>query len=89
VKVKKWIDTPDLDKNHQYIIDWHYFIDDVQNRFKHIKDENLVKKIDLFILQHFFIERYAAGEDFYEQFKTRLNKAKTVIETLTQGTMEN
>lgn len=83
VKVKKWIDTPDLQKNHQYIIDWHYFIDDVQEKLSRIADDELLKKIDLFILQHFFIERYAETEDFYEQFNSRLKKAKKVLEKLT------
>ena len=84
VKVKKWIDTPDLQKNQQYVIDWHYFIDDVQNKLTTIADDNLIKKIDLFILQHFFMETYKESEDFYEQFQARLAKAKSVIETLTK-----
>ena len=83
VKVKKWIDTPNLLENKKYIIDWHYFIDDVQNKIAQILDDNLVKKIDMFILQHFFIERYNQTEDFYEQFNSRLEKAKKVLETLT------
>ena len=83
VKVKKWIDTPNLLVNKKFIIDWHYFIDDVQNKIAKISDENLIKKIDMFILQHFFIERYTETEDFYEQFNSRLEKAKKVLETLT------
>lgn len=82
VKVKKWLDTPDLPKNHQYIIDWHYFIDDVQQKISRIANDELVKKIDLFILQHFFMERYTETEDFYEQFNSRLEKAKKVIDVL-------
>lgn len=81
VKVKKWIDTEDLPKNHQYIVDWHYFIDDVQSRLRVLSEER-IKKIDLFILQHFFIEKYTDDTDFYEQFQMRLSKAKTVIDTL-------
>ena len=82
VKVKKWIDTPNLQENKKYIIDWHYFIDDVQDKLTHITDDELIKKIDLFILQHFFMEPYHQMEDFYEQFNLRLEKAKKVIETL-------
>lgn len=82
VKVKKWIDTPNLQENKKYIIDWHYFIDDVQEKLTHIADDELIKKIDLFILQHFFMEPYHQMEDFYEQFNLRLEKAKKVIETL-------
>ena len=81
VKVKKWIDTEDLPKNHQYIVDWHYFIDDIQSRLGALSEER-IKKIDLFILQHFFIEKYTDDTDFYEQFQMRLSKAKTVLETL-------
>ena len=84
VKVKKWIDTPDLQKNQQFIMNWHDFINDVQNRFTNIADEEFIKKIDLFILQHFFMESYKENEDFYEQFQARLTKAKAVIETLTK-----
>lgn len=84
VKVKKWIDTPKIQENKKYVIDWHYFIDNVQNKIAQISDDNLIKKIDLFILQHFFIERYIETEDFYEQFNSRLEKAKKIIETLTK-----
>ena len=82
VKVKKWIDTPNLQENKKYIIDWHYFIDDVQEKLTHIADDELIKKIDLFILQHFFMEPYHQTEEFYEQFNLRLEKAMKVIETL-------
>lgn len=84
VKVKKWIDTPNLQENKKFIIDWHYFIDDVQSMIAKIADDELIKKIDLFILQHFFMERYTETEDFYEQFNSRLEKAKKIIETLTK-----
>ncbi len=85
VKVKKWIDTPDLQKNQQFVADWHYFIDDVQSKIARIADDELVKKIDLFILQQFYMEKYDTNVDFYEQFQIRLIKAKKVIETLTKG----
>ena len=85
VKVKKWIDTPELQKNQQFVADWHYFIDDVQSKITRIADDELVKKIDLFILQQFYMEKYDTNVDFYEQFQIRLIKAKKVIETLTKG----
>ncbi|MBQ8803573.1 MAG: YkgJ family cysteine cluster protein [Tyzzerella sp.] len=83
VKVKKWIDTPELKKNDKFILDWHDFVNDVQARVNSNLDEELIKKINMFILQHFFIERYNA-EEFYSQFEERLKKAKAVIATLTK-----
>lgn len=79
VKVKKWIDTPDLKKNEKYITDWHYFLLDVQETLAKTTDEELIKKIDLFLLQSFFLEPYKGEEDFYAQFETRLSKVKTSL----------
>lgn len=82
VKAKKWIDTPDLKANTEYIMKWHDLVQDVQTRLTQAADETLFKKVNMFLLQHFFIEQYIESEDFYEQFNTRLTKAKTVIDTL-------
>ena len=82
VKVKKWIDTPDLKANTEYIMKWHDLVDDVQTRLTQMANETLFKKVNMFLLQHFFIEKYMDSEDFYDQFNTRLAKAKTVIDTL-------
>ena len=39
VKVGKWIDTPDLKKNQQFITDWHYFLKAVQAKLAVSGDE--------------------------------------------------
>ncbi len=78
VKVKKWIDTPDLKKNEVFINEWHDFVNAVQNKVNSDLEEETIRKINLFILQHFYIEPYHQ-EDFYKQFETRLAKAKTII----------
>lgn len=88
VKVKKWIDTPDLKKYEQFIINWHYFISDIQQIVSQIDDDALIKKVNMFILQQFFLEAYHAELDFYEQFAERLSKAKTVIATITNTKTE-
>ena len=33
IKVKKWIDTPELQENQKFIRDWHYFLKDLQKTF--------------------------------------------------------
>lgn len=81
VKVKKWIDTPDLKENTTYVLAWHDFVDDVQMQLMKAADEELFKKVNMFLLQQFFIERYHE-EDFYKQFEERLVKAKAVINKL-------
>lgn len=78
VKVKKWIDTPDLKKNETFINEWHDFVNAVQDKINSDLDEEMIRKINLFILQHFYIEPYHK-EDFYKQFEVRLAKAKAII----------
>ncbi len=78
VKVKKWIDIPDIKENEEFIINWHNFILEVQDILVG-KEESYIKKVDMFILQQFFLEKYNIEEDFYTQFYARLKKAKQVI----------
>ena len=81
VKVKKWIDTPDLKQNEEFILAWHDFVNEIQDKMMQVADDELFKKVNMFLLQQFFIERYHS-EDFYKQFEERLTKAKTVVEML-------
>lgn len=79
IKVKKWIDTPDLKKNEQFIIDWHYYLKDVQSIIKNTQDDTLIKSINMFILNNFYIRPYDNDKDFYSQFDDRLIEAKKYI----------
>ena len=76
--MKKWIDTPELKKNEVFVNEWHDFVNAVQDKINSDLDEEIIRKINLFILQHFYIEPYHK-DDFYKQFETRLIKAKTII----------
>lgn len=81
VKVKKWIDTPDLKKNEKYISDWHYFLKDIQELLLEFQNDEKAKKINMLILQTFFLEPYHQ-EEFYVQFYERLEKIKASIQLL-------
>lgn len=80
VKVGKWVDTPDLNRYEAFINDWHYFLEDVQERLESEKDDSDIKNINLFILKLFYIKPYSAEAGFYEQFGKRLAEAKEVLE---------
>lgn len=81
VKVKKWIDTPDLKKYESFISEWHYFLLDIQEKLLKIEDEK-VKSVNMFLLQSFYLEPYKAEEDFYSQFAQRLEKVKKSLEII-------
>jgi len=81
IKVKNWIGIENIKENEKFINEWHDFIKELQEKFIG-QDESTIKKIDMFILQHFYIEKYNQVEDFCVQFDARLKKAIEVIKLL-------
>jgi Fe-S-cluster containining protein len=78
-KVRKWIDTPDITQNEKYIINWHYFVLEVQDIVKSTQEEARRKDISLYLLKLFFMKPYDKTSDFYLQFQERLAAAKDVL----------
>lgn len=72
VKVKRWLDTPDLKKYEKFIGDWHYYLKDLQKEVE--ADPERIKQVSMELLNRFYIMPYDQGKDFYEQFYKRLNQ---------------
>lgn len=70
VKVKKWIDTPELGKYETFVNRWHYYLKDMETLIE--KQPEKAKEIDLQILQRFYLIPY--GDDFYTEFEQRMQK---------------
>lgn len=81
VKVKKWIDTPDLKSYEAFVSQWHYFLLDIEEKFLKIEEEK-IKSVNMFLIQSFYLEPYNKEEDFYSQFTKRLEKVKKTLETI-------
>jgi len=75
VKVKKWIDTPDVRRYEAFVSRWHYFLKDLQEEIKKSQSAERERQINLLVLQVFYLPPYAAGCDFYEQFEDRMEQA--------------
>ncbi|WP_029320829.1 YkgJ family cysteine cluster protein [Butyrivibrio sp. AE3004] len=71
IKIKKWIDTPELGRYEAYIDKWHYFIKNISDKAEDMPEVEL-KAVNMQILQNFFIAPYDINSDFYEQFYGRL-----------------
>ena len=74
VKVSKWIDTPQLGKNHDFVCKWHYLLNDMEAVVGSCEDEELTKKVNMMLLKNFYITPYDVGKDFYEQFYLRYER---------------
>ncbi len=77
VKIKKWLDTPELKTYEQFIADWHYFLKRLQeyameNTLNNPETDNSVKELSLLVLKYFYMMPYSMNEDFYKQFYRRL-----------------
>lgn len=80
IKVRKWVDTPDLKRYEQYINDWHYFLLDVQEVLYNTEDTQLIKNLNLYVVNRFYIKPYETDKDFYEQFYQRLEEGRGLLE---------
>ncbi len=74
IKVKKWLDTPDLATYNLFIVKWHVYLKKIQRAIVNLNDEQ-VKIVTMYTLKTFFITPYDFNKDFYEQFNARLDMA--------------
>ena len=79
IKVKKWVDTPDLKNYEKLVNDWHYFLLDVQEVLYNAEDPNLIRNLNLFVVNRFYLKPYDQKQDFYIQFYERLKEGKELL----------
>ncbi len=79
LKVKRWIDTPELDKYEDFVLKWHHFIKGQQEIAKHCSREEERREVLLAVLRIFYQRDYDSTGDFYEQFYERLKEAAAAI----------
>ena len=80
IKVKKWLDTPDLDRYESFVNDWHYFLLDVRQVLAGSGDADLIRNLSLYVVNRFYLKPYKEERDFYEQFYERLSEGKGLLE---------
>lgn len=79
VKVKKWLDIPNIKEYENFIKQWHYFQKDLQQKIRQSTEEGYIKKVSMYILQTFYLKPYRQEESFYNQFEERLKEAKQIF----------
>jgi len=79
VKVKKWLDMPDIRPYEQFVSDWHYFLKDTEAWLK--EHEAYRKQVTMEILQGFYVKPYAENI-FYQEFYARLEVVKSTLKRI-------
>lgn len=77
IKIRKWLDTPELQKNQQFLMDWHKLRRALQERMGREPEKR--KEYNLFMLRLFFSKPYVREADFYSQFAERYAEAAALL----------
>lgn len=78
VKVKKWIDTPNVKQYEQFVNDWHNFLLKMQERAADSKEQT-ARQISMFILNQFYRKPYESSGNFYSQYEERMRQARLIF----------
>lgn len=73
IKIKKWLDMPELKQYEKFLVSWHYFRKKVQEEIAQMQSADRVKAVNMRILQLFYLTPYTDG-DFYGQFAKRMEE---------------
>lgn len=72
IKVKKWLDIPDLKRHEAFILDWHDYLQEKEAWLAKHEEER--KTVTMQLLKQFYIRPYRTEEDFYRQFYARMEE---------------
>lgn len=79
VKIRKWIDTPDIGRYEMYILAWHDFLKELEERLEHDAGGDGRKQVTMYVLKSFYLQPFDKNVDFYRQFDSRLAAARREI----------
>ena len=65
IKVKKWLDTPDLKNYEKFVWDWHQFLLDVQEVFYQTEDTELIRNLNMYVLSRFYRTPYERRTEIF------------------------
>ena len=76
VKVKKWLDTPNLKNYEAYITGWHGLLIQLQEYIAAHPES--AKAVSMDVLKRFYLTPYQT-EEFYSEFFRRMDEAKNIL----------
>jgi len=72
VKIKNWMGIPNLERYEIFLTEWHALIADTQKKIAAATDNQTINTVTTVFLKLFYLTPYGKDEDFYTQFKQRL-----------------
>ena len=71
VKIKQWLGIENISKYEEYVLSWHNILKNITECA--LDSPDLLNAVNTKLLSLFFVTPYSYEEDFYDQFKERLN----------------
>ena len=68
VKIRKWIDTPDVRRYETYISDWHYYLKGLQEKAAASEGPEMVKTLSMSVLTAFYVRPFRTDQDSTSNF---------------------
>ena len=79
IKVRKWLDIPELDQYEKFANDWHYFLKEISAKLAENTDDAAARTCSLTLLKIFFLTPWDTAQDFYAQWEARMAQAEPLI----------
>lgn len=74
VRIRNYLEIPDLNEYEAFKSAWHHFLKKAEAAALREKDEEILRKLSLFILKIFYLQPYE-GDSFYELAARRIERA--------------
>lgn len=79
IKVKKWLQIPNLPAYEAFICHWHYFLKEISAKLAENTDDAAARTYSLTLLKIFFLTPWDTAQDFYAQWEARMAQAEPLI----------
>lgn len=80
VKVRKWIDMPDMNSYEKFLLEWHDFLKYIEAAVADAEDEIFTKNLNIYVLQKFYVDDFGENlEQFYEVFGKKLLETREIF----------
>lgn len=89
VKIDKWIHMPEFSRYEKFLTEWHFFLKSARTKAQSLQAvqgeeaataQEILRNMNLYILQCFYSIPYVEERDFYSQFAERMNQAKNQLQ---------
>ena len=71
MKLREWLDTPELIKNQKFLLHWYHFLMQAQERSSRL-EEHKQRQLCMMILEGLYLQSYDKERDIYPQLEERL-----------------